>query len=39
MFSDLALRLIIYGSLIWTGLAFLTLVILYILDTKNKSIW
>ena len=39
MFSELAFKVIVYLSLIWTGLALLSLILLIVRDRKNKSIW
>lgn len=39
MFSEFVFRIIVYLSLIWTGLAFLALVVLFVRDWKNKRIW
>lgn len=39
MFSELAFKIIVYLSLVWTGLAFLALVFLIARDWKNKRIW
>jgi hypothetical protein len=39
MFSELAFTIIVYLALTWTGLAFLSLVVLLIKDWKNKRIW
>ncbi|GHC44186.1 hypothetical protein GCM10007100_06790 [Roseibacillus persicicus] len=39
MFSPTALQLIIYGSLLWTGLAFVVLAALFFRDFKNKNLW
>ena len=39
LFSEFALTLLIYGSLIWTGTGVLILLFLLFRDYKDKSIW
>ena len=39
MFSETFIQILIIGSLVWTGLGALTLLILILRDTLKKSIW
>jgi len=39
MFSETFIQILIIGSLIWTALGALTLLILLLQDTLKKSIW
>ena len=39
MFSETFIQILIIGSLIWTALGALTLLVLLLKDTLKKSIW
>jgi hypothetical protein len=39
MFSELTFKIIVYGALSWTGLAFLILIGLFVKDWLKKNIW
>lgn len=39
MFAESVFKFIVYSSLIWTGLGFLVLVGLFLMDWLKKKIW
>jgi hypothetical protein len=39
LFPESFFHILVYGSLIWTGLGAVVLIILLLKDYKNKKIW
>lgn len=39
IFSSLFLSLLVYGSLLWCGLASLALLVIFLKEWKGKNLW